>query len=499
MKTILRPTRSIMLLLLVLLLTGLVYAQMEPATDAGEHVVKVLRTTNKAQVLKYVPRVYDFQKTNPHQVVNYFTTALATEEGGAYTFVAPDGKSGKILVICPEHQIPYFDKLAKELDRAEITSSPGSKYIYYRLKHRSAGDVNLLNVLINYGGELPVITPDPYRPGQALQADFETNSLLLFDAPSGADNAQKILEEVLDKPTPQVEIQVKIYEIQLNDDGAFGLDYIDWKNGPGALLFNAEYGGERLRKPDEFFSNQWSHTGGYYLDYPSAYFDFLVVKNKARVVTESSVAAMSNSPAIFESSQQYLYFSKSFPSYPPVPSELQNQNIDNYTGTYNREIDIDMRLSPVYVGLSLRVLPTIGEENVDMNIKMDVDNVTGFADGDGYRDKPIVSTREFEDRINVPLNKEVVITGLTRERVINNTKKIPILGSIPVLGWLFGGESARTDKTMVVAIVKAVPIKDMDNYTEEHNLLMTKAQGESPIIPPSSSVGFDQWLLDSEK
>jgi type II secretory pathway component GspD/PulD (secretin) len=130
---------------------------------------------------------------------------------------------------------------------------------------------------------------------------------------------------------------------------------------------------------------------------------------------------------------------------------------------------------------------------------MDVDNVTGFADGDGYRDKPIVSTREFEDRINVPLNKEVVITGLTRERVINNTKKIPILGSIPVLGWLFGGESSRTDKTMVVAIVKAVPIKDMDNYTEEHNLLMTKAQGESPIIPPSSSVGFDQWLLDSEK
>ena len=484
-----------MLLVLALLLSGLVYAQTEPATDAGEHVVKVLRTTNKAQVLKYVPRVYDFQKTNPHQVINYFTTALAAEEGGAYTFVAPDGKSGKILVICPEHQIPYFDKLAKELDRAEITSSPGSKYIYYRLKHRSAGDLNLLNVLINYGGELPVVAPDPSRPGQSLQADFETNSLLLFDAPSGADNAQKILEEVLDKPTPQVEIQVKIYEIQLNDDGAFGLDYIDWKNGPGALLFNAEYGGERLRKPDEFFSNQWSHTGGYYLDYPSAYFDFLVVKNKARVVTESSVAAMSNSAAYFDSSEQYLYFSKSYAS-TSAPSGLQNQGVDSYTGTYNREVDM---VSAMQVGLSLWVLPIIGEENVDMNIEMDVDSVTGFADGDGYRDKPIVNTREFDDRINVPLNKEVVITGLTRERVINNTKKIPILGSIPVLGWLFGGESARTDKTMVVAVLKAVPIKDMDNYTEEHNLLMTKATGGAPIIPPSSSVGFDQWLLDLDK
>ena len=486
-----------MLLLLALLLTGLVYAQTEPASDAGEHVVKVLRTTNKAQILKYVPRVYDFQKTNPHQVINYFTTALATEEGGAYTFVAPDGKSGKILVICPEHQIPYFDKLAKELDRAEITSSPGSKYIYYRLKHRSAGDLNLLNVLLNYGGELPVVAPDSSRPGQALQADFETNSLLLFDAPSGADNAQKILEEALDKPTPQVDIQVKIYEVQLNDDGTFGLDYADWKNGPGALLFNAEIGGERLRKTDEFFSNQWSHTGGYYLDYPSAYFDFLVVKNKARVVTESSVAAMSSFPADFESDEQYLYFSKSLPSYPSAPSGVQGDNIDSYTGTYNREID--MVLSPVYVGIYLCVLPNIGEENVDMKIHLDVDNVTGFADGSGYFDKPIVSTREFDDRINVPLNKEVVITGMTRERVINHTQKIPILGSIPVLGWLFGGESARTDKTMVVAVLKAAPIKDMDNYTEEHKLLADKAQGESSIIPPSSSVGFDQWLLDSEK
>ncbi|MBN1900778.1 hypothetical protein JW926_05560 [Candidatus Sumerlaeota bacterium] len=495
------PTRIMLLLLLAALLLGVSYAQSEAADAASEHVIKVLRTTNKAQVVKYVPKVYDFNKVNPTEVVNFFTTALAVEEGGAYSFMAPDKKSGKILVICPEHQIPYFDKLAKELDRTDITSAPGSKYIYYRLKHRSAGDLGMLKVLANYGGELPVVAPVSSRPGQALQADFETNSLLLYGAPSDSDGAEKALKEILDVPTPQVELQVKIYEVNVSETGNLGLDYTDWKNGPGALLMGGEYGGERFVSQGQFFSNQWSYTGGYYIDYPSAYFDFLVVKNKAKVITEANIAAISGSPALLYSSEQYLYFSKSFPTYPSAPDRILNDDLDDWAGYYDREID--MVKSPVYVGVDLDVLPIIGEQNVDLTIDMSVDNVTGFADGykSGYlyRDMPIVNSREFSDRINVPMGKEVVISGMTRERVVNHTKKIPILGSIPVLGWLFGGESARTDKTMVVAVVKPVSVKEMDNFMEDDNVLVSKATGASPITLPVAKAGFDQWLLDSEK
>lgn len=496
-----RPTRIILLLFLVALLVGVAYAQSEATDAASEHVIKVLRTTNKAQIVKYVPKVYDFKKVNPYEVVNYFTTALAVEEGGAYSFVAPDGKSGKILVICPEHQIPYFDKIAKELDRTDLCSAPGSKYIYYRLKHRSAGDLGLLKVLANYGGELPVVTPVSSRPGQALQADFETNSLLLFDAPSGSDNAEKALKEILDVPTPQVELQVKIYEVQINENGVMGLDYTDWKNGPGALLLGGEYGGERFETHGRFFSNQWSYTGGYYIDYPSAYFDFLVVKNKAKVITETNIAAMTGTSANLYSGEQYLYFSKSYPNYPYAPNRILNEDMDEYMGAYDREID--MVKSPIYIGVSLEVLPVVGEQNVDLSIEMSVDNVTGFADGKKsgklYWDMPIVNTREFKDRINIPLGKEVVISGMTRERIVNHTKKIPILGSIPVLGWLFGGESARTDKTMVVTVIKPVSVKQMDNFMEDDNMMVSKATGETPITFPEAKAGFDQWLLDSEK
>jgi len=511
-------TRRWLIPFLLVLMAGWVFAQeavMAPAPAPGpdqEHVVKVLRTTNKAQILKYVPRVYTFANVNPHEIVNYFTSALATEEGGAYTFIAPDGASGKILVICPEFQIPYFDKLAKDLDRSKLTSAPGSKYIYYRLKNRSAADFGLLNILYSYGGELPVVAPDPTRPGQALQADFETNSLLLYDAPSGADNAEKVLKEMLDKPTPQVEFQVKIYEVQVNNDGTIGLDYTDWKNGPGALLAQGEYGGERFASTNNFYSNQWSRTGGYYLDYPSAYFDFLVVKNKAKIVAENNISVMSGNLATLAATEKYLYFNKNYYSgtymppstlpNPPAPTELYGlSNVPRY----NREVDMT---STVDVGTTLNIIPAIGEEAVDLSIDLAVDNVTGFADNtitnaDGsktlVRDMPIKNTRTFRDRITVPLGKEVVISGLARERTIKNVKKMPFIGDIPVLGWLFSGESERIDKTMVAVVIKPVSIENMSNYPEESQKIVSMSEGKEKISVPETKIGFDQWLLDSEK
>jgi len=516
--------KTLVFLLVLLLPASLLLAQETAGgmKNGEERIVKVLRTNNKAQVLKYVPRVYDFKNTNPHQVVNYFTSALATEDGGCYTFLAPDGNSGKLLVICPEHQIPYFDKIAKELDRSKITSSPGSKYIYYRLKHRSAADNNMLNILFNYGGELPVIAPPTApNPGQALQADFATNALLLYDAPSGSENALKALEEILDKPTPQVEVQLKIYEVQVNNDGTMGLDYMDWKNGPGALLLNGEFGGENFKGNHIRYNNQWSRTGGYYIDYPSAYFDFLVVKSKAKVVSENAVATMSGFPAMLTAREQHLYFSKRYPEqpyvagrpypagqpFPAAPTELLKTGIDDLP-RYNREIDMAANVYPVNVGTVLSVVPTVGEENVELDLYFSVDNVTGYANHSyvdsrnelhSINDYPIVNHREFTDRVNVPLGQEVVITGFMRDRVQKHTQKVPILGSLPIIGWVFGGENPRNDKTMVVAVVKPVEINDMKNYSDECQMVASKAEGEAPISLPELKVGFDQWLLDQEK
>jgi hypothetical protein len=93
---------TITILLIFIFTVGIVIAEEKSSSSDGK-IIKILRTTNKAQILGYVPVVYTFKNVNPHEVVNWFTSALATEEGGCFTFLAPDGASGKLLVICPEH------------------------------------------------------------------------------------------------------------------------------------------------------------------------------------------------------------------------------------------------------------------------------------------------------------------------------------------------------------------------------------------------------------
>jgi general secretion pathway protein D len=160
-------------------------------------------------------------------------------------------------------------------------------------------------------------------------------------------------------------------------------------------------------------------------------------------------------------------------------------------------------VNSVSVGTSLRVTPTIGEQAVDMIISLSVSNVTGFADsrsGDVViKDMPIVNSRSFSDRITVPIGREVVVSGLVRDRTVNNVKKMPFLGSLPVLGWFFGGESGRNDKTMVIAVVKPVRIDDMKNYSEESQKIVKKFDGKENFTMPETKIGFDQWLLDCQK
>jgi type II secretory pathway component GspD/PulD (secretin) len=467
-----------------------------PPNDLQTHVVKVLRTTNKAQTNRYVAKVYTMENVNPYEVINFLTTTLTKEEGGFYTFVEPDNVGGKILVICPVYQLEYFDKVVPQLDRPQLTSAPGSKYTYYRLKHRSAADPGFVAVLRDYA-----------NPGGVIQPDLETNSVLLFDSPSGADFAEQALNEKLDVPTPQAQIDVKMYEIALNNDGKMGLDYEDWKNGPGRYLFAAQYSWEYLKAAQQLKVKQYGNYllgtsseldnskyernykgAGYYADYPSAFVDFLVEKGKARVLVDTKIVALTGVSAALNTGDQILYYA-----------------MTTDTGNFTREVNgasasrsvpenTQVGVSAVSTGVFLDVIPTIGSEDVNLDLIARVVNLLGFQENG----TPILGSRQLENQFRVKNGEEILLGGLTRERQINSTEKIPILGSLPVLGWLFGGETTTMQKSMIVISLKPEIIKDFRNLSPEDETVINKATGVAEVSIPTVEVGFDQYLFDTE-
>jgi type II secretory pathway component GspD/PulD (secretin) len=433
----------------------------EGAAQSKDRVVKVLRTSNKAQTNDYVAAVYNFENVNPYAIINYFASGLIREAGGIYSFLGPDGASGKVLVIAPEYQLETFSEMAEQLDVKDLTSAPGSAYKYIHLDHRSAVDPGFLDVLRQYASFNSVVL-----------GDVETNSVFIWDSHSGANYAEEAIKNILDKPAQQVVVEVKIYEISSTNDGRLGLDYEAWKNGPGRSLFEVGSSGAYFRHWDPDFRNTRTQYGNSVLiDYPSEFFDFLVEKGRAKALTRTELAALTNEPATLFVGDSILYFREYFDS-------------------GNRQVEVAVQ--NVNPGVSLSFTPTVGTEMVNLDLAVKVVNHLGYDE----HGTPKTGTRTIEQEVRAGDGEEVMLGGFSRMRTISEVQKIPVLGSIPVLGYLFGGETESVENTTVVIALRP-KIKDaLTNYTDEHDAVAQQVAGTAKVSIPETPVGFDQWLFE---
>jgi len=204
------------------------FALAIPATgqEPPTSVVKVLRTSNKAQTNRYLPRVYEFEHVNPYAVIRYIRRTMEIEEGAWFSFANEDLSGGRLLVVCPEYQAEGLDQLVALIDREGLTSSNGTKRDIYRMRHREATDQDLIDVVALEGTPSNVIVPDT-----------QINSWMIEDSPSGYARMTRAVAERYDQPSAQLEAHLTVYEVDLTNDGRIGLDYVAWKNGPGRNLF----------------------------------------------------------------------------------------------------------------------------------------------------------------------------------------------------------------------------------------------------------------------
>ena len=53
---------------------------------------------------------------------------------------------------------------------------------------------------------------------------------------------------------------------------------------------------------------------------------------------------------------------------------------------------------------------------------------------------------------------------MTRKAEVKRNQQLPFLGSLPIIGYLFGGENTTAQQTMLVIAVKPVRIDNFTNY-----------------------------------
>lgn len=125
----------------------------------------------------------------------------------------------------------------------------------------------------------------------------------------------------------------------------------------------------------------------------------------------------------------------------------------------------EIELTPFFSGIALDVTPQIDDEsNVLLHVHPSVINVVEQQKTielqDGTFQLPLAnsSIRESDTMIKSASGDVVVIGGLMSSRTTDNTSKVPLLGSIPILGELFTNRKEEIKKTELIILIKPVVI-----------------------------------------
>ncbi len=143
------------------------------------------------------------------------------------------------------------------------------------------------------------------------------------------------------------------------------------------------------------------------------------------------------------------------------------------------------------VGITLRLTPQILESNlVKLDVFQEISAVAGESQAAGSIPLGVVTNkRSATTSVLVQDGQTAVIGGLIRDNVVKGERKIPLLGDIPVLGWLFKFSSERTEKTNLLIFLTPTIVKspnEMAKLRKEKTETMGRAV-ETRDVPKSET------------
>lgn len=504
-------------------------------------LVKVLRTDQKNLVNDYVNAVIPLLHASPREIRNVIKQAVYDEGGRAEVII--DKKTGQnfVQVLAPKYMMPYLRSAIAELDVDWLKEYwDGGSDIYVKMQHRDAKAVDA--IAKQYGGT-----------GGSSTIDTTNNAVRRYDEEYRNKEYQKAVG-LVDIPANQVMLDVKLYEINANNDLKLGVDYVNWKNGPGSNLWSfiiAGYGGDGWAKGltsvfDPFIDARGKVPGSgtskvldtaavekyravnYLLT--SNYVDFLQSKGKARLVNGQQLMVVSSHTGTISANEEVLAIVNNqndlntvAPDRAPVFITRTNSGKLFFDANNNGKLDegeealenppVDSQGAPAevkvpdslrrlhyqragVVSTSLTVTPYVGLKSMEMGIDLEIGDMNGLAPSG----LPIINTRTVSTTVRLLDGQPYVIAGVKRMHNLKESAKVPFLGSIPVLGYLFGGETTlKRESDLVIVITPHFYLASQTSIATppQVNTLERIIDENQPLASPKNTPGYDQWLLNS--
>lgn len=266
------------------------------------------------------------------------------------------------------------------------------------------------------------------------EAVVDENLLILTLEPSYKDIVEEFLER-FDTPVPQVYIKARIVEVTLDSKLEYGASLFFDKSTALSSNPNTFFRSARTSFRPPSFSNAFQSEGnsGVGIRFDDVTMDTGTLTLQLEALQERGVANILSEPGVIAMQGQRATLITGEET--PV-AELTLRGTSETVTTRFKETGIRLDFTPLH----------IGREFVKMRVRPEVSSITGFitTTGNVTVQNPVIAQRNAETVVTVRDGMTLVIGGLYAVSEIRDKSGIPILGDLPVLGFLFS--RTRIDK-----------------------------------------------------
>jgi general secretion pathway protein D len=413
-----------------------------------QDIVKALDVEGAGEQITYLP----LQNASASEVVKSLTNIFQQRRPNVMPIrMVADPRTNSMIILATVGDTETVRKLVAMMDK-DVPRGESNIQVY-RLQNSIAEDLAkvLNNIIKDTGGAsgagaataktgAPVVSKNVQ-----IVPDKATNTLVIM----AEREDYKILESIikqLDVARPMVYIEALIMEVKANKDFKLG---VEWSGVRETGSVNDTPLGSFVSSGTGVISSIKTASDGTntLLTLPSGFSMGIIGAGiKIGDVIFPNIGAMV---------QAYKYDSDvsilSTPQLLTLDNEEAEINVGENVPYLTKQDTTSSTTSINYnsyeykdVGVILNITPHINHEDfVRLKISQQVTKVKSGAD----KAMPTTLKRTAKTTVVVKDNDTVVIAGLVGDSTDDSTNKVPLLGDIPLLGWLFKAKTVSREKT----------------------------------------------------
>ncbi|MDO6681656.1 MULTISPECIES: type II secretion system secretin GspD [unclassified Oceanobacter] len=355
--------------------------------------------------------------------------------------VVADERSNRLIIKGEKTARDRIRVLIEQLDQPSYFSGTAQ---VIRLQYADA--TKLADLLKNLMSEATSSDKDAeqVKGTVGIHADEELNALVVRAEPSLMKEIQELVAS-LDVRRAQVLIESAIVEVTGDVSDAMGVQWISGDLDNPVAMTNFSNAGPSLSTiatsiASETYTSAVSSgltLGAYSED--NGLLDFGLIlqalqsDSNTNLLSTPSIMTMDNQEAEIIVGQNVPFITGSTSS---------SSNSNPFTTITREDIGVTLKVKPhIHDGTAIRLEVEATAESVSTT------TVSGSAD-------LITNKRSIKTMILTGNEETIVLGGLIRDDIVESTSKVPLLGDIPVLGWLFRSSSSEHVKSNLMVFLR---------------------------------------------